>query len=74
MRVNFGITKDLQEKETSLYKLNKKVGFLTTDLEKDQVKISELDKKTKQVKGKHRQSQTQTSSRFTAPGIHTTSE
>ena len=48
MRVNFGITKDLQEKETSLYKLNKKVGFLTTDLEKDQVKISELDKKTKQ--------------------------
>jgi exonuclease SbcC len=50
MRVNFGITKDLQEKETSLYELNKKVGFLTTDIEKDQVKISELDKKTKQLK------------------------
>ncbi|MRN62088.1 MAG: AAA family ATPase, partial [Nitrosopumilales archaeon] len=50
MRVNFGITKDLQEKETSLYELNKKVGFLTTDVEKDQVKISELDKKTKQLK------------------------
>jgi len=50
MRVNFGIIKDLQEKETSLYELNKKVGFLTTDVEKDQVKISELDKKTKQLK------------------------
>jgi exonuclease SbcC len=49
-RVNFGITKDLQEKETSLHGLNKKVGFLTTDVEKDQVKISELDNKTKQLK------------------------
>jgi exonuclease SbcC len=49
IRVNSEITKDLYERETLLYDLNKRVSFLTNEVEKGQLKISELDKKTKEL-------------------------
>jgi exonuclease SbcC len=45
IRVNSELSKDLYERETLLYELDKRVSFLTTDLQKGRLKISELDKK-----------------------------
>lgn len=50
IRVSSEITKDLQERESLLYELNKKVSFLTTEVEKGEVNISELDNQTKELK------------------------
>ena len=50
IRVSSEITKDLQERETLLYELNKKVSFLTIEVEKGEVDISELDNQTKELK------------------------
>src|SRR5437899_6087807 len=50
IRVSSEITKDLQERETLLYELNKKVIFLTIEVEKGEVDISELDNQTKELK------------------------
>lgn len=49
IRVSSEITKDLYERETLLYDLNKRVSFLTNEVAKGQLKISELDKKTKEL-------------------------
>ncbi|MGC1931561.1 MAG: SMC family ATPase, partial [Candidatus Nitrosopolaris sp.] len=49
IRVSSEITKDLYERETLLHELNKRVSFLTTEVEKGEVKISELDKKTREL-------------------------
>jgi DNA repair protein SbcC/Rad50 len=50
IRVSSEITKDLQERETLLYELNKKVSFLTMEIEKGEVNISEVDKQIKELK------------------------
>src|SRR5207253_1356160 len=50
IRVSSEITKDLQERETLLYELDKKVTFLRMEVEKGEVNISELDKQTKELK------------------------
>jgi len=50
IRVSSEITKDLQQRETLLYELDKKVSFLIMDVEKGEVNISELDKQTKELK------------------------
>jgi exonuclease SbcC len=52
IRVISEITKDLYERDTLLHELNQRVSFLTTEVEKGQVKISELDKKTKELNAK----------------------
>ena len=52
IRVSSEITKDLYERDTLLHELNQRVSFLTTEVEKGQVKISELDKKTKELNAK----------------------
>ena len=52
IRVSSEITKDLYERDTLLHELNQRVNFLTTEVEKGQVKISELDKKTKELNAK----------------------
>src|SRR5256712_4435794 len=50
IRVSSEIAKDLQQRETLLYELDKKVSFLIMDVEKGEVNISELDKQTKELK------------------------
>ena len=52
IRVSSEITNDLYEKDTLLHELNQRVSFLTTEVEKGRVKISELDKKTKELNAK----------------------
>jgi exonuclease SbcC len=49
IRVSSEITKDLNERETLLSELEKRVSLLTTELEKGKLKISELDKKIKEL-------------------------
>ena len=50
IRVSSEITKDLQERETLFYELDKKVSFLTMEVEKGEVNVSELNKQTKELK------------------------
>ena len=51
MRVDSGITKDLQEKETLLYEINNRVSLLATEIEKFNEEISEIQIKVKELKG-----------------------
>jgi DNA repair protein SbcC/Rad50 len=51
IRIGSEITKDLQEKETSLYELNNRVTLLATEIGKVNEEISELHRKVNELKG-----------------------